>query len=79
MGKLQEQACKLQELARQEEIAVWKDCIVRKTAKGEMKFGRGREGSRLHKVYLGSSRKMSRSEATQKAKETKREALGMRL
>jgi len=35
-----------------------------------------REGGKPRKVYLGSCRKMSKEEALQKARATKKEALG---
>ena len=37
------------------------------------------EGGRLHKVYLGSCKKLSRAEALQKARKMKAEALEIRV
>jgi hypothetical protein len=62
---LQEQARKLEELARLEDITVWEDGIVKQTKKGEKKYARWpagwREGDKVRKVYLGSCSKMSRA------------------
>ncbi len=80
-ARLQEQARKLEDLARREDITVWEDGIVKQTKKGEKKYGRWlagwREGDKVRKVYLGSCSKMNRAEALQKAKKMKAEALGI--
>ena len=82
-ARLQEQARKLQELARLEDITVWEDSILKQTKKGEKKYGRWlagwREGGKLRKVYLGSCKKMSRAEALQKARTMKADALGIEI
>jgi len=82
-ARLQEQARELEELARLEDITVWEDCIVKQTKKGEKKYGRWmagwREDGKLHKVYLGSCRKMSQAEALQEARKMKAKALGITM
>jgi hypothetical protein len=81
-ARLEVQARELERAARLEDLAVWKDCIVKETKKGEKKYGRWlagwREGGKVHKIYLGSCLKTSREEALQKAKRMKAKALGIR-
>jgi hypothetical protein len=82
-ARLEGQARELEALARLEDITVWEDSIIKQTKKGEKKYGRWlagwREGGEIHKAYVGSCRKMNQEEATQKAREMKKEARGMRL
>jgi len=60
-------------------FAVWADCIVGQTKKGEKKYGRWlagwRKGGKLCKVYLGSCRIMGRAETLQNVRKMKAEAL----
>ena len=82
-ARLREQARELEGAARLEDVQVWKDYIVRQTKKGKKEYVRWiagwREGDKIRKAYVGSCRKMSREEATQKAREMKAEALGVCL
>lgn len=75
----QAQAQKLE--ARLEDLHVWEQKKVKDTKKGAKAYtyymASWREGGKLRNVYLGSSQKMSREEAQEKARALKREALGL--
>jgi hypothetical protein len=74
----QAQAQKLE--ARLEDLQVWEQKKVKDTKKGAKTYtyfmASWREGKRIRSVYLGSSHKMSREQAQEKARALKREALG---
>jgi hypothetical protein len=76
-ARLQDQTRELQELARLEDLTVWKDCIVRGEKTYERWLAGWREGGKVRKVYLGSSRKMDQAAATRKARALKAAALGI--
>jgi len=73
------QILKLQ--ARLEDLTVWEIEKVKQSRKGSKTYtywmASWREGGRTRNVHLGSSRKMDASEARQKARQMKAEALGM--
>ena len=73
------QALKLQ--ARLEDLQVWEQRKVKDTKKGTKAYtyylASWREGGKLKNVYLGSSQRMSREEAQERARALKREALGL--
>lgn len=75
----QAQALKLE--ARLEDLQVWEQKKVKDTKKGVKTYtyfmASWREGEKLRNVYLGSSQRMSREEAQEKARALKREALGL--
>lgn len=75
----QAQAQKLE--ARLEDLQVWEQKKVKDTKKGAKTYtyfmASWREGGKTRNVYLGSSQKMSREEAQEKARAMKREALGL--
>ena len=75
----QAQALKLE--ARLEDLQVWEQKKVKDTKKGAKTYTyfmtSWREGKRIRSVYLGSSHKMSREQAQEKARALKREALGL--
>ena len=75
----QAQAQKLE--ARLEDLQVWEQKKVKDTKKGTKTYtyfmASWREGKRIRSVYLGSSHKMSREQAQEKARALKREALGL--
>jgi len=75
----QAQALRLE--ARLEDLHVWEQKKVKNTKKGAKAYtyfmATWREGGKLRNVYLGSSHKMSRAEAQEKARALKREALGL--
>jgi len=75
----QAQAQKLE--ARLEDLQVWEQKKVKDTKKGAKTYtyfmASWREGKRIRSVYLGSSHKMSREQAQEKARALKREALGL--
>jgi hypothetical protein len=74
----QAQAQKLE--ARLEDLHVWEQKKVKEAKAGPKAYtyylASWREGGKLRNVYLGSSQKMSREEAQEKARALKREALG---
>ena len=80
---LKEEAGKLALSARLEDLTVREEPLVKRTKKGEKTYYRWvaswREGAKTKKVYLGSSRKLSREEALQKARAMKAEALAIKL
>jgi len=67
--------------ARLEDLQVWEQKKVKDTKKGAKTYtyfmASWREGGKLRNVYLGSSHKMSREEAQGRARDLKREALGL--
>jgi len=75
----QAQAQKLE--ARLEDLQVWEQKKVKDTKKGAKAYtyylASWREGGKLKNVYLGSSQRMSREQAQEKARALKREALGL--
>jgi predicted membrane chloride channel (bestrophin family) len=75
----QAQAQKLE--ARLEDLQVWEQKKVKDTKKGAKTYTyfmtSWREGKKIRNVYLGSSQKMSREEAQERARALKREALGL--
>ena len=75
----QAQAQKLE--ARLEDLQVWEQRKVKDTKKGTKAYtyylASWREGGKLKNVYLGSSQRMSREEAQERARALKREALGL--
>jgi histone acetyltransferase (RNA polymerase elongator complex component) len=75
----QAQAQKLE--ARLEDLHVWEQKKVKDTKKEAKAYtyfmATWREGGKLRNVYLGSSQKMSREEAQEKARALKRDALGL--
>lgn len=75
----QAQAQKLE--ARLEDLQVWEQKKVKESKAGPKAYtyylASWREGGKLRNVYLGSSKRMSREEAQEKARALKREALGI--
>ena len=75
----QAQAQKLE--ARLEDLQVWEQRKVKDTKKGVKTYtyfmASWREAGKLRNVYLGSSQRMSREEAQERARTLKREALGL--
>ena len=67
--------------ARLEDLQVWEQKKVKDTKAGPKAYtyylASWREGGKLRNVYLGSSQRMSREEAQEKARALKREALGL--
>lgn len=78
-----EEARDLQARARLEDITVRRNPIIKQTKKGERTYYRWvcswHEGDKTVTKYLGSCKKMSQSEAMQKAKKMKAEALGLQF
>ena len=74
----QAQVLKLE--ARLEDLQVWEQKRVKDTKKGAKTYtywiASWREGKKIRNVYLGSSNKLSREQAQEKARALKREALG---
>jgi hypothetical protein len=75
----QAQAQKLE--ARLEDLQVWEQKKVKESKKGPKTYiyfmASWREGGKLRNVYLGSSQRISREDAQEKARALKREALGL--
>ena len=73
----QAQALKLE--ARLEDLQVWEQKKAKDTKKGAKIYtyfmASWREGKKIRNVYLGSSHKMNREQAQEKARALKREAL----
>ena len=67
--------------ARLEDLQVWEQKKVKDTKAGPKAYtyylASWREGGKLKNVYLGSSQRMSREEAQEKARALKREVLGL--
>jgi hypothetical protein len=78
-AQAQVQALKLE--ARLEDLQVWEQKKVTSSKKGPKTYSYDmaswREGDKVKNVYLGSSQKLSRDAALQKARALKREALGL--
>jgi hypothetical protein len=74
-----DQAQKLE--ARLEDLQVWEQRKVKEAKAGPKAYtyylASWREGGKLRNVYLGSSQRMSREEAHEKARALKRKALGL--
>lgn len=81
--ELRKEAGKLALSARLEDLTVREEPLVKRTKRGEKTYYRWvaswREDNKIKKVYLGSSRKLSREGALQKARAMKAEALGIKL
>jgi hypothetical protein len=79
-GKRRSEAQALKLEARLEDLHVWEQKRVKDTKTGAKTYtyfiASWREGGRIRNVYLGSSQKMSREQAQEKARALKREALG---
>jgi hypothetical protein len=79
-GKRRSEAQALKLEARLEDLHVWEQKRVKDTKTGAKTYtywvASWREGSKVKNVYLGSSQKMSREQAQEKARALKREALG---
>lgn len=64
-----------------EDLQVWEQRKVKESKAGPKSYtyymASWREGGKLRNVYLGSSQKLSREEAQEKARALKREALGL--
>ena len=79
--ELKAEAEALKGAARLEDLQVWEQKKVKDTKKGAKTYtyfmASWREGGKTRNVYLGSSQKMSREEAQEKARAMKREALGL--
>jgi hypothetical protein len=75
----QAQALRLE--ARLEDLHVWEQKKVKETKVGPKAYtyymASWREGEKMRNIYLGSSQKMSREEAQERARALKREALGL--
>jgi hypothetical protein len=75
----QAQAQKLE--ARLEDLQIWEQRKVKESKAGPKAYtyymASWREGGKLRNIYLGSSQRMSREEAQEKARALKREALGL--
>ena len=67
--------------ARLEDLQVWEQKKVKETKAGPKTYtyymASWREGGKLKNVYLGSSQRISREDAQEKARALKREALGL--
>ena len=75
------QAQVLRQEARLEDLHVWEQKKVEDTKAGTKAYtyymASWREGGKMRNVYLGSSLRMSREEAQERARALKREALGL--
>ena len=75
------QAQTLRQEARLEDHSIWKQRKVKTSKNGSKAYtyfmATWREGGKTRNVYLGSSQRMSREEAQEKARALKREALGL--
>ena len=81
-ARLGERARELQERARLEDLSVMQEPLIKVTKKGERKeywrwVAAWRVEGKYKKVYVGSCKKMNRSEALKKARWMKAKALGM--
>jgi hypothetical protein len=67
--------------ARLEDLSIWEQRKVKTSKNGSKAYtyfmATWREGGKTRNVYLGSSQKMSREEAQEKARAMKGEALGL--
>ena len=79
--KAQAQAEALKLEARLEDLSIWVQKKVKSSKKGPKTYSyymaSWREGDKVKNVYLGSSQKLSRDAALQKARALKRKALGL--
>ncbi len=79
--ELKAEAEALEGAARLEDLSIWEQRKVRTSKNGSKAYtyfmASWREGGKTRNVYLGSSQKMSREEAQEKARAMKREALGL--
>jgi hypothetical protein len=79
--KAQAQAEALKLEARLEDVSIWEQKKVKSSKKGPKTYSyymaSWRKGKKVKNVYLGSSQKLSRDAALQKARALKREALGL--
>jgi hypothetical protein len=79
--KAQAEAEALKLEARLEDLQIWEQEKVKETKAGAKTYtyyvASWREGKKVKNVYLGSSKKLSREQALQKARKLKREALGL--
>ena len=75
-------AQELKDAARLEDIHLWTMEKTKTTKKGDRVYtywmSSWREGGKVRNIHLGSSRKLSREEATEKARKLKSEAIGGR-
>lgn len=73
----------LKRQARLEDLQVWELEKTKATKKGSQKYtywmASWREGDKVRNVHIGSTRKISRREALQKARAMKAEALAIKL
>ncbi len=80
LDRLRAEAASLKDAARLEDLHVWQMEKTKSTKKGSQTYGywmaSWREDGRSRNVHLGSSRKLSRDEALQKARRMKAEAIG---
>lgn len=80
VDRLRTEAASLKDKARLEDLHVWEMKKTKSTRKGSMTYGywmaSWHEDGRTRNVHLGNSRKLSREEALQKAREMKAEAIG---
>jgi len=71
----------LKQQARLEDLHVWKMEKVKNSMKGSKKYTywmvSWREGNKVRNVHLGSCKKLSRTDAIQKARKLKAEGLGL--
>ena len=77
-----EEAERLAELARLEDLTVREDALIKRNKKGETKtyfrwVCSWREDDKIITKYLGSSKKISKQQAEEKAKKLKAKALGI--
>ena len=74
-ARLRQEAEGPKDRARLEDLSVMQEPLVKQTKKGERTYYRWvaswREGGRCRKVYVGSCRMMSQTDALQKAREMK--------
>lgn len=79
--KLRTEAEALKELARLEDLTLWKMVKEKSTKKGSREYAywmtSWREGGKVRNVHIGSSEKLSREDALQKAWKIKGKALGI--
>lgn len=79
--KAQAQAEALKREARLEDLSIWEQKKIKESKKGTKTYSyymaSWREGEKVRNVYLGSSQKLGREQAQEKARAMKREALGL--
>lgn len=78
---LKTEAEKLKEAARLEDLSIWEQRKVKDSKNGAKTYtyfmASWREGGKTRNVYLGSTQKISRELAQEKARVMKKEALGL--